>query len=88
MIVPEEALAVNEHSYQLTQIQYRKFVFKSRKSELRRTIKEEEIKAKKLAKRKRKMVEMERLRKENRDIKIDEETFLGRFDVTAHNSKY
>lgn len=74
---PERPRSYTNLSYNLTHIEPKTFVFKSTKSELRRTIRLKEIEDLKLLKRAKKMRSLEKLRKENPDIKIDEETFLG-----------
>lgn len=77
MDVPERPRSYTELSYQLTHIEFKRFKFESKKSELRREIKLAEIETRKLESRNRKVEALAKLRAENPDIKIDEETYLG-----------
>lgn len=74
--MPERTRSYTELSYKLEHIEYKLFQFESKKSELRREIYLSEIENIKLAKVMKKKQSLERIRKENPDIKIDEETFL------------
>lgn len=78
MDLPERERSYTELSYKLTHIEYKLYQFESKKSELRRQIYLAKIEKKKTAKRAKKMKELEKLRSENPDIRIDDETFLGK----------
>lgn len=80
--VPERSRSYTILSYRLTHIEIKTFVFKSTKSELRREIRLKEIEDLRLLKRTKKMRSLEKLRKENPDIKVDEETFLGSYCIS------
>lgn len=77
MDVPERTRSYTELSFKLTHIEYKLFQFESKKSELRRKIYLDELENIKFAKMMKKKRSLERILKENPDIKIDEETFLA-----------
>lgn len=82
--VPERSRSYTALSYRLTHIEPKTYVFKSTKSQLRREIRLREIEDLRLLKRAKKMRSLEKLRKENPDIKVDEETFLGLCSIDAN----
>lgn len=77
MDVPERTRSYTELSYKLTHIEYKLYQFESKKSELRRKIMLADLEKAKMAKVLKKKQSLDRIRNENPDIKIDEETFLA-----------
>lgn len=77
MDVPERTRSYTELSYKLTHIEFKEFQFESKKSALRRQIYLAALEKAKLAKVEKKRRSLERLRHDNPEIKIDEDTFLA-----------
>lgn len=79
--LPEAALPYTNLSYRLEHVDAKVFKFVSIKSSLRRAIYLAQAEDRKFEKKMKKVRSLEKLRKENPDIKIDEETFLGNAHV-------
>lgn len=78
--MPEHPNAYTETSFHLSRVPIIHFKFKSIKSQIRRNEKIKQIEAKKDQKRQRKLKDLEKLRKENYGLDIDEEAFLAETD--------
>lgn len=77
MDLPEYSRSYTELSFRLTHIETKVHTFKSVKSSLRRAIQLAEMQERKMQKKLKKQQSLEKIRKNNPDIKIDEEAFLG-----------
>lgn len=75
--MPERPKSYTDTSYKLGHVRWNSTKFVSKKGEIRRELKLQEIEARKEAKKAKKKLTLDRLRKDNPGIQIDEETFFG-----------
>lgn len=78
--LPEQPNASTETSYFLGQVPVSQFKFKSIKSQIRRNERIKQIEMRKDQKRQRKLRQLEKMKSENYDLDIDEESFLADSD--------
>lgn len=85
--VPSDPQTYTEVSFLLNlEPKYKNFV--TYKAQIRRDIKLREIEARKDKKRKGKLKELEKIRKDNPGLEIDEEIFLGTFYTVGKKDLY
>lgn len=81
--IVESDLINSSESYELSRIKMNQLKFKSIKSQIRRDKKLLEIKRRKAAKRLMKIRKLKELRRQNPDIRIDEDAFLGKLSAKS-----